>query len=453
MVAQSGRARSGSQPSDRRRPAAILSRSGIALAGGTIGGLAGAAVAAGLTDAVKSLLAVVSRQDNWVLVAAPTLGLALTVVLLQVIAHGTATQHLEAEPTSRRVRFRPWLSFPFDLARADLTADVVTASGKEERFPWRLAPIRAAAIITSVGMGAPLGTEAPAAHLGVAAGAALGSRPWARRIARPAGLGGGAAGVAALMGLPLVGLVFMLELGRRKQTPITFERVLAAGAGATVGWLFNLAFKLDFIRLAVPHVAPGDIGDALATAIVVGATAGAVTGITGVAIYAVRGWNPGPWIKFLTGAPVLVVAAVLLMNLAAPTAAVGPGGGAVVWADQTTSNGTTLLLVVLLRAVATVAAITAGGCGGVFVPFLALGDLTGRALVPLIGGSSDLAGAAGAAGGIAGGYRLRFTAIAMVIGVGGPYSATLTCIATVGVAAAAGVAVVWALDRIAIRSK
>ncbi|HPB45855.1 MAG TPA: hypothetical protein PLP95_08395, partial [Microthrixaceae bacterium] len=63
------------------------------------------------------------------------------------------------------------------------------------------------------------------------------------------------------------------------------------------------------------------------------------------------------------------------------------------------------------------------------------------------------AGAAGAAGGIAGGYRLRFTAIAMVIGVGGPYSATLTCIATVGVAAAAGVAVVWALDRIAIRSK
>ena len=102
------------------------------------------------------------------------------------------------------------LAFPASAVRADLTADVVNNAGSEENFPWRLAPIRAAAIFATVGLGAPMGTESPAAHLGVAAGSALerfGGR-W-RGLARSAGVAGGAAGVAALMGLPLVGLAFM----------------------------------------------------------------------------------------------------------------------------------------------------------------------------------------------------------------------------------------------------
>ena len=97
-----------------------------------------------------------------------------------------------------------------------------------------------------------------------------------------------------------------------------------------------------------------------------------------------------------------------------------------------------LLAVCLLRAAATTAAVAAGGCGGVFVPFLAVGDLAGRVFAPGLGVGNDLAGAAGAAGGIAGGYRLPFTAATMVLGVGGPPKATLTCLVTVVVAAAAG---------------
>ena len=92
----------------------------------------------------------------------------------------------------------------------------------------------------------------------------------------------------------------------------------------------------------------------------------------------------------------------------------------------------------LLRAVATTAAVAAGGCGGVFVPFLAIGDLAGRVFAPGLGVGNDLAGAAGAAAGIAGGYRLPFTAVAMVLGVGGPHLATLTCLATVAIAFLAG---------------
>ena len=55
---------------------------------------------------------------------------------------------------------------------------------------------------------------------------------------------------------------------------------------------------------------------------------------------------------------------------------------------------------------------------------------------------------AGAAGGIAGGHRLPFTAVALVLGLGGPQSATLTCLATVGVATLAGVGAAMALDRV-----
>lgn len=385
------------------------------------------------------------------LVAAPLAGIAIAVALLHRIGRGEAVQHLDDAPAARRVRLHPWRSFPLDLARADLTADVVATAGQEERFPWRLAPLRAVAILSTVGMGAPMGTEAPAAHLGVAAGAALGSRPAAARVARSASLGGGAAAVAALMGLPLVGTVFMLELGRRRRAPITVERVVAAFGGGVVGWLINTWFGLDLIRLAVPRLAPEDVGQALWTALLVGGCSGAVAALTGIAVYAVRGWEPKPLVKLAVGGTALAAAIVALLWIADPSAAVGPGAGAVTWADGAGASAATLLLVAGLRAAATTAAVTAGGCGGVFVPFLAIGDLTGRAFVPLVGASPDLAGAAGAAGGVAGGYRLPLTAVAMVMGVGGPFSARATCLATIGVAATAGLAVAWGLDRLTRR--
>ena len=78
------------------------------------------------------------------------------------------------------------LDAPRDVIRADLTADVLATAGEEERFPWRLAPVRAVAIVATVGLGAPMGTESPAAHLGVAAGAWLGDRGvWWRRSSGP----------------------------------------------------------------------------------------------------------------------------------------------------------------------------------------------------------------------------------------------------------------------------
>jgi CIC family chloride channel protein len=428
---------------------------GISLAGGVLGGLAGATTAVLVTELIKRILAVVSSQDLWALLGLPLLGLALAVLILQGYDHGKALQTLAPAtirpPTSRWSGLQ-WRD-PRDVIRADLTADVLATAGEEERFPWRLAPIRALAIIATVGLGAPMGTESPAAHLGVAAGVWLADRGrrW-RRLIRAAAVGGGAAGVAALIGIPLVGTAFILELGRRRAIPLSAERVMAAFMGGMVGWAINDAFSLDLIRLNVPEIGPGDLLHAVATALVSGASAGIIASLTGIAIYKARGWHAYPPFRLAAGGLTVLAASIAVAIIATPSAAVGPGAGAAAWAGTANAGMLTLLAIALLRAIATTAAVAAGGCGGVFVPFLAIGDIAGRAFAPAFGVPSDLAGSAGAAGGIAGGYRLPFTAATLVLGLGGPFDATLTCLATVGVAVIAGTGASLAIDRLSSRS-
>jgi len=431
------------------------SRSGLVATyalGGVLGGLVGATTAVLVTQVIKTILAVVTRQQTWVMIVVPLVGLTLSVLVLNGYRRGAALQTLTPDIAASRLRARGllgWRPSSRDVIRADLTSDVLATAGTEERFPWRLAPPRIVAIIATVGLGAPMGTESPAAHMGVAAGAWLGDRGrLLRRMARPAAVGGGAAGVAALIGNPLVGTVFILELGRRRSVPLSLERVTAALLGGVVGWSINVAFDLELIRLNVPDVAPEDLPEAIATAVLVGGFVGAITSLTGSAIYRARGWQAPPVLRLVLGGLTAAAAATAIALIASPAAAVGPGSGAAAWAETTDTAAWTLLAVALLRAAATTAAVAAGGCGGLFVPFLAIGDVAGRTLAPTFGAPSDLAGAAGAAAGIAGGYRLPLTAVALVLGLGGRGSATLTCLATVGVATLAGVAAGMALDRL-----
>ncbi len=411
-----------------------LSTVATATFGGLLGGLVGAALVIGVTEVLKGMLTVVSDQDTWVLIVVPLLGLALSVLALYGFGLSGAA--------------RTWRTFPPDVARSDLTGDMVAFAGEEDRFPWRLAPIRIVAIVATVGLGAPMGTEAPAAYLGVAAGAALGDRGrWWRRLLRPAAVGGGAAGVAALMGIPLVGTAYILELGRRHGAPLTLERVSAALVGGYVGWLMNVALGVDLIRLVVPKEPPHTLAQAVITALLIGALAGSITSITGAAIYRAKAWRAHPAVRLAIGGGALGAVAVALAIIASPFAAVGPGGGSITWVENTHTVPLTVLAVALLRAMATTAAAAAGGCGGLFVPFLAVGDLAGRFFSPGLGVPEDLAGSSGAASGIAGGYHLPFTAAAMVLGLGGPRLAVLTSLAAVVVAGFAGTGAGALLDR------
>jgi CIC family chloride channel protein len=425
---------------------ATLPRVGTSALGGLLGGLAGAAVVIGFTEVLKGMLAVVSAQATWALIVVPLLGLALSVLFLY--GFGLSGGPQTRAPSQRSPWARPWRTFSSGVARPNLSAEIVRYAGEEEHFPWRLAPLRALAIAATVGLGAPMGTEAPAAYLGVAVGAALGDRGhgW-RQLLRPAAVGGAAGGVAALMGIPLVGTAYILELGWRHDVPLTTERVTAGLIGGFVGWLMNLALGVDLIRLVVPKEPPHSLLQAVITALLIGALAGALTAITGAAVYRAKVWKASPIVRLALGGLALAGTAAALVAIAAPSAAIGPGGGAITWVENTPATALTVLAVALLRAVATTAAAAAGGCGGVFVPFMAVGDLAGRVFGPSLGVPGDLAGSAGAASGVAAGYRLPFTAVALVLGQGGPHLATLTCLATVAVASFAGAGAVAATDR------
>jgi H+/Cl- antiporter ClcA len=412
--------------------------------GGTAGGVVGAAFVVVITLVLKAGMDFAAKP-MWVVVVLPVLGLAVAGLVL----HGLGLT--EGARTDGSPGGGPWLArwrtFPRATVRADITRDVVDTAGEEEGFPWRMAPIRAAAILATVGAGAAMGTEAPAAYLGVAAGVCLGDRGrrW-RRLLRPAAVAGGAAGVAALMGVALVGSAFILELGQRRRAPWSAERVVAAIIGGFIGWGLTAILHLQLIRLVVPHEPPRSFAQALTTALFIGVVSGGITSLAGTAIYRAKEWSARPAVRWALGALATVATALLLSVIAAPSAATGPGGGAILWAESTRALPLTLLAVCLLRVAATTAAVAAGGCGGVFVPFLAIGDIGGRVFAPGVGIGDDLAGAAGAAAGIAGGYKLPLTAVMMVLGIGGPLPSKLTCLATVAIATIAAAGVQAALD-------
>jgi CIC family chloride channel protein len=413
----------------------------VSTLGAVFGGTIAALLVVGFTELLKAMLGVVSRQNVWVLILVPLLGLTLSVLVLY--RFGLSSE----EQRSQHSMWGKWRIFPPDAARSHLTDDMVSSAGVEERFPWLLAPIRLLAICATVGFGCAMGTEAPAAYMGVATGAALGTR-W-RRLLRPAAVGGAAAGVAVLMGIPLVGTAYILELGRRHKAPLNVERVTAALAGGIVGWLLNIWLGVNLIRLVVPQEPPHSLYQALVTALLIGGLSGSITALSGAAIYRAKGWKANPFIRLVLGGLALGAAAILISMIASPQAAIGPGGGAISWVESATGTAAlTVLAVDVLRAVATTASAAAGGCGGLFVPFLAIGDLAGRVFAPSLKIPSDLAGAAGAAGGISGGYHLPVTAVVLVLSQGGPPLAVLTCLATVIVAAFAGTGSAKMLDRI-----
>jgi H+/Cl- antiporter ClcA len=433
-----------SEPDTSAVRSSLVSTVATSALGAVLGGSAAAVLVVGVTETIKAMLGVVTRQDTWALILVPQLGLALSLLVL----YGLGLS--EAQSAQRRRWAAPWRTFPGGTIRSDLTGDMVEFAGKEEGFPWRLAPIRVLAIQATVGLGAAMGTEKPAAYLGVAIGAAIGDCGW-RRILRPAAVGGGAAGVAVLMGIPLVGTAFILELERRHHAPLSVERVTAALVGGLVGWLWHLGLNVDLIRLVVPREPPHTIRQALITALLIGLLSGSITSIAGTAIYQAKFWQARPIIRLGLGGMALAAAAVILAMIAAPSAAVGPGSGAIAWVESTPAPALIILAVALLRAVATTASSAVGGCGGLFVPFLSIGDLGGRVFASSLQVPSDLAGAAGAASGISGGYHLPVTAAALVLGQGGPPLAMLTCLATVIVATYAGKGAALVLDRVLAR--
>jgi len=145
---------------------------------GVLGGLIGAAAAVLLTELIKLSLAGTAMLGSPWLRLLPLLGVALAVLILFGLGRGQPLQTIAPREDPRAPASgspASWYSFPHDIARADLTGDVVSTAGAEERFPWHLAPLRSLAILATVGLG----------------------RRWAPNLRRPTSAWPAAAGWAA----------------------------------------------------------------------------------------------------------------------------------------------------------------------------------------------------------------------------------------------------------------
>src|SRR5215471_9579289 len=122
--------------------------------GGLVGGLAGGAFVVLVTLALKWMIDFVSSQATWLLIVVPLIGLALTMLVLQVLGRREGGETHRPAVRSRAVRRSSiWRTFPRTVIQADITGDVVDSAGQEERFPWRLTPIHTLAIFATVGLG------------------------------------------------------------------------------------------------------------------------------------------------------------------------------------------------------------------------------------------------------------------------------------------------------------
>src|SRR5450631_2819418 len=117
--------------------------------GALLGGLVGGFLVVGVTLVLKAGMDFVAVQETWFIIVAPLVGLSVAVSVL----YGIGTSATSA----RGRKAHPWRRFSPEVARADISADVVNSAGEEERFPWRLAPIRMLAILATVGSGAAMG--------------------------------------------------------------------------------------------------------------------------------------------------------------------------------------------------------------------------------------------------------------------------------------------------------
>src|SRR5262249_59834856 len=118
--------------------------------GGFLAGWAGGGTDVIVTELIKRVLAIASSQGMGGMILVPLCGLTIAVAILHAYSHGKALQTIAPEPVQppRRRWGLNWRD-PRDVIRADLTADVLATAGEEERFPWRLAPIRAVAIVAT----------------------------------------------------------------------------------------------------------------------------------------------------------------------------------------------------------------------------------------------------------------------------------------------------------------
>ncbi len=375
-----------------------------------VAGILGGAITVGLEWLVVYLAApILSRQSVWVATGVVAVGLCFSAIIL----------------TRTRT----------NGAMAD---DMIEALRDGERLPLRTALARLVATCATLASGAPLGFEGPVGYGGAVVGDVVARRSssLARREVMAAGVAGA---VAALFRAPLAGALFAVEIpgGSLRR----WTKVPLALCGSLPGFLLSWwrhGSSVRFDRL-------GGLGwsvNLLGAVITTGVAVGVVVELFACALRWVGRCEPRG--VFLVGSTAVVAGIALLVSSVESVAlATSPGKELFRVAMDLKTGAWIIALVLVARVIGITATVAARGCGGLAMPLLMLGGLTGRLVSQPFGVSPVVSVMVGAFAAWAAGYRIPIASIAL--------AAEATRRAPIALAAPIAVFVACAISRTSLR--
>ncbi len=288
---------------------------------------------------------------------------------------------------------------------------------RQHELPWRPFAARIVAAVATVGSGAPMGLEGPALY----GGATIGSnvqrhfpRVFKGSERRVLLVAGAAAGVAAIFKAPATGAVFALEVPY--QDDLARRMLLPALTASACGYLsFVVVNGMD-------PLFPVNGSVALAWRDLLGAAAIGVIAGVGARAFAwmlrrakdVAATRPPLPTTVLAGLALALMFA-LGRLLTGQSLVFGSGYAVVRWAAEPGHSITVMLAILALRCLATSACVAGGGAGGIFIPLVVGGALTGSVIGGAVNrGDLTLFIVIGVAAFLGAGYRVPLAAVMFV---------------------------------------
>lgn len=287
-----------------------------------------------------------------------------------------------------------------------------------ERLSARPALGRVLASIATIGWGGALGLEGASQYGGAVVGSSVQhryARYFSREDAKLLMVAGAAAGIAAIFKAPATGALFAIEvpyradLGRRNVLPA----VVAAAASYITFALVDGTEPL-FPVAGDSGFGLTDLGGALAVGLLCGLGARAFAG--GLELVRHRHIAGVPTaLRIAAAATALAVLAYLTEAAADTPLSLGLGYDVIGWAADPSHAQWLVLVLLVARVGAVLATVGGGGVGGLFIPLVVIGALTGRFTSGALGmADSGLLLVVGMAAFLGAGYRTPLAAVVFV---------------------------------------
>ena len=224
---------------------------------------------------------------------------------------------------------------------------------------------------------------------------------------------GAAAGVAAIFKAPATGAIFAIEVPY--QDDLARRMLLPALVSAATGYLAFVAVNGTARLFPIAGEPTFNFRDLLG-ALALGVAAGVAARVFAAMLRRAKAIASArrPLIAVLAGL-VLAVLFVVCRLTTGESLTFGPGYDTIQWALDPQHGAWLVLLVLVLRCAATAATVGGGGVGGLFIPLVVAGALTGR----VVGGAvqsldTSLFVVVGVAAFLGAGYRVPLAAVMFV---------------------------------------